>query len=509
MRTFAVDVVEPAEQRLPTRPLRERYPDALAAGGDLDVPVVAHGGTHALLGAVGMAFAQHRPLVLSPDAIWLTIAQGVAQHVRLHAEQLRPRLVRHDGRKRLTVTVNAMPTDAAAWAAVVAAFRAELAHEIGDGRARLLECDFSTSTDVDRVASQIVLFDAYAPYFSLWMRAVCGIPTITLTGTVDDWRRIRARVDVIAELDLGWWCGSLAAIAEQLVRAAAGDVDAAFWRRIYNPADAYGGEVITGWITRLYPYLEADGSQATRNPMLALPIDEPKNLTTAAERWYLGPGVRSDAVPDTRSRVTVHVVDEVARARCAVALVAGVVAVAQQPDGGLRPLVGWHLEPARCRIAEVVDRIAREHRIVPLVENAFRRYREGPAEVIAFRDRFDSATLFEGDRAWQLLGHADRDIVAIEGVDGCTVRRFADIPGGRSLCYAVPWRTGVVHWILCRVERKPRDSEIKYLHEVRALDRSSEIAVLGSSLATILDAVLESGGEVDHLVVGTFDHVIR
>ncbi|MEV4138816.1 DUF4419 domain-containing protein [Dactylosporangium sp. NPDC049742] len=29
-------------------------------------------------------------MVLSPDAVWLSIAHGVAQHVRLHAEQLRP-----------------------------------------------------------------------------------------------------------------------------------------------------------------------------------------------------------------------------------------------------------------------------------------------------------------------------------------------------------------------------------------------------------------------------------
>jgi Domain of unknown function (DUF4419) len=35
--------------------------------------------------------------VLSPDAVWLTIAQGVAQHVRMNAEELRPRLVNHGG----------------------------------------------------------------------------------------------------------------------------------------------------------------------------------------------------------------------------------------------------------------------------------------------------------------------------------------------------------------------------------------------------------------------------
>jgi hypothetical protein len=72
-----------------------------------------------------------------------------------------------------------------------------------------------------------------------------------LTGTVEDWRKIRARVDEIAGFGLETWCRSLAPIADQFVRAAAGDVDTAFWRRIYNPVDAYGAEVITGWSARL------------------------------------------------------------------------------------------------------------------------------------------------------------------------------------------------------------------------------------------------------------------
>jgi len=513
MRTFRVDEVEPAKEPLATCPLGERYRNALAVGGDLDLPVVEHGDTHAVLGAVGIAFAQHRPLVLSPDAIWLTIAQGVAQHVRLHAEQLRPRLVRHDGRKRLTVSVQgAMPTDATSWAEAVAAFRERLAGEIGDGRARLFECDFSTSTDVERVASQIVLFDAYSPYFSLWMMCVCGIPRITLTGTVDDWRRIRERIDVIAELDLGLWCRSLAPIADQFVRAAAGDVDVAFWRRIYNPLDAYGGKLITGWITRLYPYVQGDGAQDMRNPMLELPIDEPKQRTTASDRRYSGPGIRSDTIPNTRSRVIVHVVDHVAREQRAVALVAGVVAVAQERDGALRPVVGWHLEQATARIGEVVERIVREHHVAPaVVDDRRRRFREGPAEVVALYRRVDSATLFEGDRAWHLLRDEDQDRVEIEGLRDYGVRRIADIPGGRSLCYALEWRTGTTHWIVCRVEREaaPGDDKIAVVpRKARALDSASEIPVLGTSLAAILDAVLESGGEVDHLAVARLDHVV-
>src|ERR1043166_3980035 len=120
---FRVDEVEATSERLATRPLGERYRDVLAFGGDAAVPVIDHGAAHPLVAAVGIAFAEHRPLVLSPDAVWLTIAQGVAQHVRLNAEALRPRLVRHEGRKRLAITTDRMPTDAAGWASAVGRFR--------------------------------------------------------------------------------------------------------------------------------------------------------------------------------------------------------------------------------------------------------------------------------------------------------------------------------------------------------------------------------------------------
>ncbi len=471
-----------------------------------------------MLAAVGLAFAQHRDLVLSPDAIWLTIAQGVAQHVRLHAEALRPRLVRHEGRKKLILPWDgAMPTDPASWSAAVAAFRRLLADEIGDGRARLFECDFSTSTEVDRTASQVVLLDAYSPYFSCWMFCVCGIPSITLTGTVEDWRRVRQRIDVIAELDLELWCRSLVPILDHFVRAAAGDVDVAFWRRIYNPVDAYGGAVITGWVTRLYPYLTDGETTSHRNPMLELPIDEPRNLTPSRGAWYSGPGIRSEAVKDVASRVTVHVVDRVTQQQRAVALVAGLVGVTQRDDGALCPIAGWHLEAATADLADVVDRIVREHHAVAAEAGAERpRFVEGSAEVLALFDRLATAILFDGDRAWRFRPITEHDYVSIDGAGTFSIRRIIDVPGGKSLCCADDHRTGAVHWLLCRIDEpevsrgEPHaDAIVVRPAHVTVCDEPAQIPVLGSSLAALLDAALDAGGEIDHLEVARFHQVLQ
>ncbi len=265
MVTFRVDDVPPVTDRLPTQPLGDLFTDALVVGGDPASEILVPNGVHPLLSAVGRAFAEHRPLVLSPDTVWLTIAQGVAQHVRLHTEELRPLLV-DANRKRLGVTIDGpVPNDVSSWQHVVESFSKQLAAEID--HSEVFECDFSTSTDVERVAGRIVLLDAYSPYFALWMVCVCGIPSITVTGTVEDWRKIRARIDSIAVFGLDEWRRSLALIVDQFVRAAAGDVDTAFWQRIYNPIDSYGGEVITGWVARFYPYLTGQATADVPKPV--------------------------------------------------------------------------------------------------------------------------------------------------------------------------------------------------------------------------------------------------
>ncbi len=49
------------------------------------------------------AFYEHRPIALSPDTLWFTIAQGFATHVNANAEALRARFVRHAGKAKLVV----------------------------------------------------------------------------------------------------------------------------------------------------------------------------------------------------------------------------------------------------------------------------------------------------------------------------------------------------------------------------------------------------------------------
>jgi hypothetical protein len=517
MAVFAVDDVDAVRTGLPSRRLGDLTGDVLVFGGDPDLLVLEPDGVHPLLSAVSRAFAEHRPLVLSPDAVWLTIASGVAQHIRLHADELRPSLVTHPGRKRLEVTIDGpVPEDAASWADLVAEFSKLLAAEIRD--AEVFECDFSTSTEVERTASRVVLMDAYSPYFSYWLTAVCGIPQITLTGTAGDWRKIRDRVDVIAGLGLKKWCRSLAPITDQFVRAAQGDVDVAFWRRIYNPADAYGGKVITGWVARLYPYLESGGAVRWPNSLLDLRVGEPRDLTPAGRMGYNGPGIRSDQVPATLSKVTVNVCFN--GITVPVELIAGLVGVTQDKDGSLRPVAAWHLARATAAIGQVIDRLVAARLVKPAKERKrpFARFLEGPEEVMALYDRIASGTLLGG--SWRLRPVAEHTRASLSGA-GLSVAIIADLPDGRSLAAVTSWRPRVTHWITARFAPDdpaegpiPGQPSVKGRIPLRAgedkfLDAPAEVPVYGTSLARILAAALDNDGDITHLESGRLSDLVR
>lgn len=264
---------------------------------------------------------------------------------------------------------------------------------------------------------------------------------------------------------------SLVPITDQFARAVAGDVDRAFWQRIYSPADAYGGSVVTGWIARLYPYVRGAEILDEPNPLLALPIDEPRDLTTGNAMGYDGPGVRTSEVPATLSRVIFNVT---AADNGAVALHGGLVAVAQDADLALRPIAGWHVTEATTSIDDVLDRIARDHEVTPPVDEPLFF---ATAELVALRRRFGSATLFDG--AWRIRPPEPHDGELL---------LLVDLPDGESIGAYVDDETETLHWVAGRLD---------------PLGHPAEIRAYGTSLTLLLAAALDGGGDIALVQTGT------
>jgi hypothetical protein len=295
---------------------------------------------HPLIQAVHLAFSQHRPLILSPDSIWLTLVQGFGHHVYENAEALRDRIVRHEGKKDLVVET--MSLDAEHWPQVIAQFSAAIRGNSNEVLYETLMCKFSTTTPSIQTAMEIALMDVYERYFNYVLMCVCGIPKITLQGTPADWRLMRERIEVLATYDLGWWTSRLAPILDEFVATAEGHPDRRFWQAIYKPRQTYGSEVATGWITDLFPYL-GDRPERRRN----------KTLERARESWILvnpnqetspffGTGVGLKSFPSGLSRAPVKVKVPSSCLETDVDLIGGFAGVGQQTeDCALFPIISW------------------------------------------------------------------------------------------------------------------------------------------------------------------------
>jgi len=302
---------------------------------------------HPLIDAVATAFAQHRPLTLSPDCIWLVIEQGFAHHVSENAEALRGRLVRHQGSEELTAEVPDLHL--ANFESAISSISSQIRERTDSVLHETLICNFSTTTPAIRTASEVVLMDCYSSYFTYALRCICGIPKITVTGSLDDWRRIRARIEVLETYGLEWWIVRLRPIIDELIRTVEGHPNVEFWQAIYKPKKAYGDSTVTGWIADLFPYLN-DAPERQRNPILkyeredwAVPVEEGIGTKFGFFEPGAEKGVSPKKFPSGLASVPLKLIFPNSTTS-GVDLVAGFFAVEQHPeDFALQPVISWSI----------------------------------------------------------------------------------------------------------------------------------------------------------------------
>jgi len=295
---------------------------------------------HPLAAAAHEAFYEHRPLVLSPDVLWFCLAQGLAHHINLNAERLRHRFVRHEGKKRLLVSrpdfVLGHPNP---WPEAFAAFSDQIAAEVGKLR-DLVVADFSTTGPIERAATEVLLMDTFQAYFEYVIVMGCGIPTITLTGTVADWKDVRRRAAMFAELDLEPWTRVLLPVLDELVATAEGKDRRKFWQSFFHYESSSFGNELTGWIHVLFPYLRDGRGGLQPNPHLdTWRGDFDTVRARARDRDLRGPGLTS--IPSGLASAPVLAVDPFGK-ETQLRFVAGLFGVTQDDaTGALEPEMGW------------------------------------------------------------------------------------------------------------------------------------------------------------------------
>lgn len=243
---------------------------AIEACCDYSDDVVADCVIHPLIYAVQLAYNDHRPLVLSPDIIWLAIAQGVALHVNENAEKLRKIFVSHEGKQKIIVRRDDFQrlSPENPWREVFSAFTEKIKAYIGDKNYGMMVRKFSTTSPVEQAAYEVALMDGMQQYFAYEFQTMCGIPEVNLLGKTEDWNQILTALDDIATLELDWWTDHLKAIVLQLRSTSEGKIDAGFWDNMFKEGGGSGGPYISGWIADLFPYMKDWQGKHDRNRKL-------------------------------------------------------------------------------------------------------------------------------------------------------------------------------------------------------------------------------------------------
>lgn len=223
-------------------------------------------GYHSFFNGMYQAYADHRPFVISPDMIWLLISQGFARHVSANSEQLRKEFVDFEGKLSLIVRNDSLTLNspASSWEKIFPEFTNQIAEHTGIDLISILTSDFSTTTPVEKVASEITIMEAMEHYFEfIVIRIVCGIPEITLKGSTEDWQKVYNKAKKIEKYDLKWWTDELEPILKEFIKTSRGEIDKKFWRKMfkYHSQKQYGApKIIDGWIVKFFPY-DKDGKR--------------------------------------------------------------------------------------------------------------------------------------------------------------------------------------------------------------------------------------------------------
>ena len=207
------------------------------------------------------AYACHKSLALSPDMIWLLISQGFARYVNAHAEELRPKLVDHTGKMDLVVQFKTKKDD---WPKLIEGFATQIDQHTKGEIAKTITANFTTTGPVERVASQITLMESAKKYFNyIAMRLSCGIPSITIQGTPNDWEAVLSKTKKLEEYGLGEWTKSLEPILQEFIRASEGRPNQQFWKCMVKqqPTEKLKGggcsmdkpTELDGWFLKLFP----------------------------------------------------------------------------------------------------------------------------------------------------------------------------------------------------------------------------------------------------------------
>ncbi|GBB86475.1 hypothetical protein RclHR1_12900002 [Rhizophagus clarus] len=228
--------------------------------------------TNGFAAAILQAYSSNQHLFLTPDDVWLIIAQGISQHINNNSEKYRQRIVNHQGKKKVEICGEDLFEDDEEnnWIQLFDRLNNAVRELISIKD--LLTCNFTTSNQPSKISSDLVLLNTVRSN-STYEKNIkslsdsYGIYKITLDGTLDDWLKIQEKIITLKRLDfdLDFWLDRLEPVLNQFISTYKGDIDLNFWNTIateitfgQDDDDLSDNVTLTGWIPAFFPYAKGN-----------------------------------------------------------------------------------------------------------------------------------------------------------------------------------------------------------------------------------------------------------
>ena len=122
-----------------------------------------------LIQGLVLAYKNHYPITITPDMIWILVLQGFSRFMEKYENLVRERFVNFQGKKDLKIERLAYSPATATkevWDGIIKEFVEKIGKHVGQECIDNLECNFSTTSQVAQVTSQVAIMSAMKQYFN-------------------------------------------------------------------------------------------------------------------------------------------------------------------------------------------------------------------------------------------------------------------------------------------------------------------------------------------------------
>ena len=297
-----------------------------------------------LVQTIQECYDNHHPLVLSPDAIWLTICQGVSIHINEQHNSLKSTIFSKDKPDEIAIRNDSLEYSNKHWKNLISSLANETKKYTNDDFYSFFVSDFTTTTEIEKTAYQVTLLESYKKTFSYVGETGCGIPSICITGSKKDWQEILKKLDMLDKIGLANWAKNLRPIIIEFINTFEGKQNKIFWQNIYKNASEYNGFYISGWIIKFFPYVkELEESDGVYDETIGeTRVGEIFNLNKFIdEDNYLLSTLSTDNFPSGVSRVPVIWNNHFKNTVRNMEVYSGFFGIKQYADKSLEPFISW------------------------------------------------------------------------------------------------------------------------------------------------------------------------